>query len=112
MQSITYFYIPDSVIDPKTLQVIGTIYRPKIPIMLLYNHKIFPAAVDSLLDSGSDTNLFPVQWGQAIGINIQKGKYKKIYGIGSAGMEAYTHKVQLYVGSRKLNVDVDFGIGQ
>jgi len=111
MQTLTYFYTPNSIIDPKTQKVIGTIYSPRIPIRFSYNRNIFQIPVDCLVDSGSDTNLFPAQWGQAAGVNITKGIYKKIIGIGNSGVDAYTHRVKLYVGSHQISVDVDFSFG-
>jgi hypothetical protein len=47
-----------------------------------------------------------------MGINLQKGIHKKIVGIGNSKMDAYTHRVKLYIGSHIFDVDVDFGIGQ
>lgn len=76
MQSITFYYVPNLIIDPKTQKQIGKVYRPFIPIRLSYNRKLVPFTVDCLVDSGSDTNLFPAQWGQAAGMNITNGIYK------------------------------------
>jgi len=52
--------------------------------------------------------LFPSQWGISLGISIQKGKPSDHLGIGGYGMRAYTHKVNLYVGSYKIVTEVDF----
>lgn len=112
MQRLTFPYIPNSIINPKTQKVTGTIFRPQIPIRLSYNRKIVPFPIDCLVDSGADVNLFPVQWGQIVGIDIMKGIYKHIIGIGNSKMEAYTHRVKLYIGSHSINVEVDFGLGQ
>lgn len=108
MRLLTYSYIPSSIINPNTQKVIGTIYSPRIPIILSYNHNILKLAVECLVDSGSDTNLFPAQWGEYAGINITKGTIKKIKGIGNSEVNAYTHRVTLYVGTHPINVDVDF----
>ncbi len=112
MPSLKFPYIPETLISPITQKAIGTIYRPKIPVRLSYNHKVVPFPVESLIDSGSDTNLFPAQWGQVAGINIKKGSFKQIVGIGNAAMHAYTHRVKLYIGTYSFNTDVDFGLTQ
>ncbi|PIU33141.1 hypothetical protein COT04_01690 [Candidatus Shapirobacteria bacterium CG07_land_8_20_14_0_80_39_12] len=52
--------------------------RPYIPIWLCYKHQFFKTKIDCLLDSGSDTNLFPAAWGKAVKIDITKGKEKWI----------------------------------
>ena len=113
MLPITYYYLHRTFKDPNTKKDI-TIYYPAIPIMLSYNRTIkFKAYFDCLLDSGSDTNLFPADWGQLSGITIKKGIHKTIKGIGNAPpIEAWTHKVKFYIGSQSIDTDVDFSFEQ
>ena len=89
----------------------GTVYRPKIMVWISNQNKhsrIFHA----LVDSGSDRNLFPASWGEAVGINIKSGKRCSIYGIGNAELTAYTHEVDLHLGRETFRTTIDFSYEQ
>lgn len=68
--------------------------------------------VNCLLDSGADRNLFPAQWGEAVGIKIKAGKETIHYGIGNNDIKAYRHTVKLYVGTYSFETQVDFSSQQ
>lgn len=69
--------------------------------------------INCLIDSGSDRNLFPAQWGEMVGIKINKGRLRKIGGIGkSEPIEAYTHSVVLIIGTYKFQAEADFSYAQ
>lgn len=89
-------YIPIPLINPKTQELKGIIYRPYVPIMFSYAHRIIPRAVSCLVDSGSDINLFPAELGEQIDIPIKKGKLVPVFGIGQKELINYRHKVKLF----------------
>lgn len=91
-------YQPRLYVDPVS-GITKTIYLPLIPIRLAYKHKLGKVAVDCLIDSGADINLFPADWGESVGINILKGQKQIINGIGAIGVESFVHEVNLYIGS-------------
>lgn len=91
-------YQPRLYINPVSGKSI-TIYLPLIPIRLSYKHKFGKVAVDCLIDSGADINLFPADWGESVGINIKKGPRQMINGIGAIGVESFVHVVKIYLGS-------------
>jgi len=73
------------------------------------NHKMFPQIMECLFDTGSDRNLFPGEVAKYLGVKVEKGKHRKIGGIGNnEPIDAYTHKVKIYVGSYAFDTDIDF----
>lgn len=103
-----FAYFPHLIVDKETDQVVEEAFYPIVPIRLCYGHKLFPALVNCMVDSGSDRNLFPAEWGERVGIKIKKGKLVKIQGIGNIEMEAYRHKVKIYIGLVNFYVEADF----
>ncbi|MDZ4227836.1 MAG: hypothetical protein U1E54_01180 [Candidatus Levybacteria bacterium] len=106
MPKTQFYYLPDEYIDPDTKEKL-TIYKPVIPIRLQGN-RLVKIPVDCLVDSGSDTNLFPAGWGNQAGINFKKGKFKEIIGIGNVKVPAYRCNVTLWVGTRSISTFADF----
>jgi len=108
MNSISFYYVPDISKDNITGKPVE-ILRPKIPIRLSMNHKMFPQVIECLFDTGSDRNLFPAEVSKYLGIKVEKGKPQKIGGIGNSGpIDAYTHKVKIFVGSYAFDTEIDF----
>ncbi|MEK7558959.1 MAG: hypothetical protein AAB521_01485 [Patescibacteria group bacterium] len=108
MSKTKFFYYPEDHIDPNTKKT-TTIFKPLIPIRL-QGSKLAKIPVDCLLDSGSDTNLFPAGWGEAAGIKINKGEPKDIFGIGGVIVPAFRHPVVLWVGTKKFTTQADFSV--
>jgi hypothetical protein len=111
MRDVTLYYVPDVGPDNITGKPVEVL-RPKIPIRLSLNRKILPHTIEALFDTGSDRNLFPAGFASALGINVKKGKLQKIGGIGGSEITAYTHPAVLYVGTYKINTEIDFSINQ
>ncbi len=73
-----------------------TIYVPVLKTTLFYKNKERLFYIDSLVDSGADFCVFPVNTGKAIGLNIQEGKNLSTFGIG--GKETlYFHQVKVEI---------------
>ena len=111
MSKTQFYYRPEDYLNPKTNKL-ETIYKPVIPIRLQYGHRLVKIPVECLVDSGSDTNLFPAVWGLAAGIKIEKGEKKSIHGIGGIELIAYRHSVKLWVNSKQISTFVDFSFNQ
>lgn len=103
-----FSYLPHLIIDPKTKKIVEEIFYPVVPVRLCYGHSLYKWIVNCMVDSGSDRNLFPAEWGERAGIRIKKGKLVKIAGIGDNSIEAFRHKVKLFIGTASFSVEVDF----
>mgnify|MGYP001591024877 CR=1 FL=1 len=112
MAKISFSYFVQDKLDPKTGQVIGHILRPYIPIRLSLHHGNPTNYVNALVDSGSDRNLFLIQWGQILRVPFRKIKPVQIVGIGKAIITAYPYRVNVWVHNKKYETDADFSSQQ
>lgn len=105
---IKLYYKVFPVIDP-TGKEIGEIARPVVKILLNFKHgKIF-GPISTLLDSGSDYNLFPAEIAEVLGINLRKGKVKITEGIGGKRITAYRHSgIKMYIEGHSFETSIDF----
>lgn len=109
MSKTKFYYRPEDYFNPLTKKK-ETIYKPIIPIRLQYKHKLIKIPVECLVDSGSDTNLFPAGWGGAAGIQIKKGEERHILGIGGIDIVAYRHPVKLWINTKVIDTYADFSL--
>lgn len=107
-----YHYLANPRKDPKTGKIIGQVCYPVVPIKLCYGHHIFKYLINSLVDSGSDRNLFPAEMGENIGIKIKNEFSQEIGGIGGIKIIAFTHKVKIYLGNFEIDTFIDFSYEQ
>lgn len=82
------------------------ILRPVIPIKLKNKNQEIGYLV--LIDSGADICLFNAEIGEAIGIEIKKGKIKEVFGIGGKASFYYLHRVKIEVGGYEYEIDAGF----
>lgn len=108
----TFNYLPNPRKDPKTGEIIGQMFYPVIPIKVCYKHHIFKYLINSLVDSGSDRNLFPAEIGENIGIKIKNELSQEIGGIGGIKIIAFTHSVKIYLGNFEIDTFIDFSYDQ
>ncbi len=108
MARISFSYFVQDKLDQSTGQVIGRFMRPFIPIRLSFHHSNPSNPVNALVDSGSDRNLFPKQWGDIIGINFRKINPIQITGIGNVIITAYPSKINIWIEGRKYQTEADF----
>ena len=92
--------------DLKTGELVE-VYRPTVPIAISYKGNL-SRLFQSLVDSGSDRNLFPASLGESIGIDIKSGDKRPIQGIGKHDIVAYTHKIKIYIERFDFATEVDF----
>ena len=102
-----YSYLPQPFQDPKT-GIVGEIYRPMIAIRISKDHGQISRYFDALIDSGSDRNLFPIQFAIGAGINFKKLKPRRIYGIGKGYIDAYPAKINIWLGTKEYQTEADF----
>lgn len=107
MSRITFPYLMFNNIDPAG-RVVGHTMRPYISIRLSLSHGNPTNSVDALVDSGSDRNLSPKQWGDILGINFKKIKATQIIGIGGVIINAYSASINVWVNGKKYKTEADF----
>jgi len=112
MSQLTFKYLPHPKKDPKTKKIIGEVYHPFIPVRICYKHQFLKNPINSLVDSGSERNLFPAYFGEKLKIKIKKGKPRDVYGIGGIKIKAYTHEMKLFIGMRSIKTQIDFSYEQ
>ena len=80
--------------------------RPVIPIKL--KNKDLEIGYEVLVDSGADLCIFDAQVGEAIGIDIKKGKPQEVFGVGGKASIYYLHKVTIEVGGWSYEIKAGF----
>ena len=85
----------------------GTINRPTARVFLQsakaewYTFRVY-------VDSGADLSLFRKSDAKLIGLDLYKGEYRPMMGIGKTLLPAYTHKVKIKIEETSLDVLVAF----
>lgn len=102
----TYPYLPETYLDP-AVKTVKAFYRPMIRIRISQNKGQISFPFDALVDSGSDRNLFPMYFARKLGIIIDKNP-KVIQGIGGVTVPAYAGKINIWIGTKKYETEVDF----
>ncbi len=82
------------------------VLRPVIPIKLKLKHQEIGYHV--LVDSGADFCLFDAEIGEAIGIEVTKGKPREVFGVGGKASIYYIHKVKIDVGGWCYDIEAGF----
>lgn len=80
--------------------------RPVIPVTLKYGGTEIGYHV--LVDSGADMCLFHAEIGEAIGIDISKGKRREVFGVGGKASIYYQHSVTIAVGGWEYDIEAGF----
>ena len=80
--------------------------RPIIPIRVLT--KDVSLRYEVLVDSGADFCLFHAEVGEAIGLDIKKGKLDTVSGVGGKISTFYWHTIEIETGGWKQSVKVGF----
>jgi len=83
-----------------------SIVRPVIEIKLKSNSNILRYEV--LVDSGADFCIFSSEAGEALGLNIKKGKMREVFGVGGKVSLYYLHKVNIEVGGWMYEIEAGF----
>ena len=60
------------------------------------------------IDSGADLSLFTRSDAEFLGINLTKGEYNPIVGVGRTLISAYKHAIKMKIGDTELNVKAAF----
>lgn len=87
------------------------IFRPRIEIQIS-NRGLITNLFEALVDSGSDTNLFPARIAESLGISLEEKSFKTIYGIGATSIKAYTKKITLHLYKFNFKTNIDFSFEQ
>src|SRR3989344_3401981 len=84
----------------------GSILRPVIPIKLKNGKQ--EIGYEVLVDSGADLCIFSAEVGEAVGIDIEKGKPREVMGVGGKYSIYYLHPVTIEVGGWPYNIQAGF----
>lgn len=106
-KSFSFPYIGLPIRNPATKILLGTIYRPLIPIQIGFNGK-HSLLFEALVDSGADKSLFPMDIGTQIGIDFSKIKPNKAKGIGGKIVLTYSSPIDLKVKNQTFKTQADF----
>jgi len=85
----------------------GTINRPTARVFLC-SLKCEWYAFRVYVDSGADFSLFRKSDAKLIGLDLHKGDYHPMMGIGKTLIPAYTHKIKMKIEETNLDVSVSF----
>ena len=100
MKQYTFKYTPE---PTRT----GIIHRPTAHI-LLQSTKGEWYAFRAYIDSGADISLFTKTDTQLLGLDLYKGQYRPIIGIGKTLIPAYTHQTNIKIGHTTLKAHISF----
>jgi hypothetical protein len=84
----------------------STTQRPVIPIRLKNGN--VNIGYEVLVDSGADLCIFDAEIGEALGLDIIKGKPREVFGVGGKASVYYLHKVDIEVGGWTYKIDAGF----
>lgn len=84
----------------------ATTERPVIPIKL--KNGDIAIGYEVLVDSGADLCIFDAEIGEAIGLDVKKGRPREVFGVGGKASIYYLHKVEIDVGGWVYKIDAGF----
>jgi hypothetical protein len=84
----------------------GPIVRPVISVKLKWGDKELGYTV--LVDSGADMCLFDAEIGKLIGIDIERGKKREVFGVGGKASFYFLCPVQIEVGGWTYEIEAGF----
>lgn len=84
----------------------GAITRPVIEIRLKNQQQSLRYEV--LVDSGADMCIFDAEVGEALGLDIRKGKQEIVTGVGGKQSFYFWHKIKIEVGGWEYEINAGF----
>lgn len=84
----------------------GKTPRPIIPIIL--KHGANEIGYNVLIDSGADLCLFDAEIGSLLGIEVEKGAAKEVFGVGGKASLYYLHTITILVGGWPFTIEAGF----
>lgn len=106
-KNITFPYVGLPIRNPATKILLGTIYRPLIPIQIIFSQKS-SLLFEALVDSGADKSLFPLDIGSQIGIDFSQIKPHKARGIGGIVVKTYSSPIEIKLKDQLFKTVADF----
>lgn len=88
-----YRYKPEDIPISPTSKRTRVAWRPIVPVILLRNNKF--VAYEALIDSGADYCIFRSDIAEILGVQVSKGKSRKIQGINGNTITGYIHQVEI-----------------
>jgi Aspartyl protease len=90
----------------KYLRYVPNTLRPVIPIEVQYGDQ--SARYEVLVDSGADMNVFGVELGEFLGIDVASGEPGRFFGATGVPETYYRHSVRIIVDGRSYHVQAAF----
>jgi hypothetical protein len=84
----------------------GKILRPVIPVTLIGSKGKINYEV--LVDSGADLCIFDAEVGGIIGVEIEKGEKREVFGVGGKSSIYFLCQVEIEVGGWSYNINAGF----
>ena len=84
----------------------NSVVRPVIPIKLKSGGN--EVSYEVLVDSGADLCIFDEEIGEALGIDVRKGKQQEVFGVGGKASFYYLHKIKIDVGGWEYDIEAGF----
>ncbi len=100
MRKIIFKYLP----EPSRF---GVIQRP-IARVFVKTTKNEWQSFRLYIDSGADISLFTRNDAEFLGLNLTKGEYHPIIGVGRTLVPAYNHTIEIRIGDKELEVCAAF----
>ena len=82
------------------------ILRPVISIEV--KHKEMAVPYEVLVDSGADICIFHASIGEVLGLDVEKGKMREVFGIGGKSSLYYLHNIGIMIGKEKHEIEAGF----
>ncbi len=77
-----------------------TLYAPLVKTFLFQKNKRADFSFDSVVDSGADFCVFPVQFGKMIGLDIESGQQLPTFGVGGKDT-IFFHEIKVGIAVRE-----------
>ncbi len=84
----------------------NNVLRPVIPIKLKKGD--VSIVYEVLVDSGADLCIFDAEIGEALGLDIMKGKMMAVTGVGGKSSPYYLHSIEIEVGGWPCKIEAGF----
>ena len=84
---------------------LGKVFISKIPMILLEFKEFY---LNCLIDTGAVISMMPGEFGESLGLEINKGELFNISGIGNVTISAYIHEIEFHINKVQCRIEVTF----
>ena len=84
---------------------LGKVFISKVPLVLLEFSEFY---LNCLIDTGAVISMMPGEFGESLGLEINKGEQFIISGIDNVAMPSYIHEVEFGINRVQCKIEVAF----